>query len=801
MFWQNFWEENNVYKSDLGDASKPLFSVDTPPPTVSGKLHIGHIFSYSQAEVLVRYKRMNGFRIYYPFGFDTNGMPTERLVEKDLNIKAHELPRKEFFAKCLDVVDGYIDEFKKLWRSVGFSADLNNCYSSIQPEIQKTSQARFLEMVEEWKIYKKKFPALWSTTFQTSIAQAEVEDKEFDSVFYDLEFSLENGNKLVIATTRPELLPACVAVFVNPEDEKYSGLIGSKVKTALWVEVPLLADEKVQMWKWTWAVMCCTYGDETDMFWVQKYDLPEKIILNKYWKIEESWIDWLDWLKVKEARAKIIEILKESGKVLKEQPIVHAVWTHERDWSPVEIIPVNQWFVNILSIKNKIIEQWEKMNWKPDFMFKRFKDWTENLHWDWCISRNRYYWIPIPCWYSKKTGEIIYASKEQLPVDPYTDLPLNMPKNHTAEDLEPERDVFDTWFTSGQTPEINQELAVKKWLKGSLLPMSLRPHAHDIIRTWTFYTVVHSWLKRKDIPFVDVMVSGHVLAKQWEKISKSKWNAKFTPESLVEQYGADSVRYRACGGQLWKNIAFDEWELKNWIKLVTKLRNSFQFVKMQLADVDISVIRQFAIDYLQPTDKRIIARLQNTIKSVTKHLENYEFGLAKIAFEEFFWADFCDTYLEMVKMRLYKPELFQDWEMKKKSGQWTVFHTYYQIIQLISPYLPHITEEIYQDYFRQYFDEISIHISSFPKETIHFWNEDEMFLQFAWIKDLIESVRRYKTEKQISLWAELSKIVITWTQELLDSVEVYKDDLKWVTKTDFIELHLWEKTNLSFQEK
>ncbi len=790
-FWQDFWEKNNIYDFDFKKNKSDSYTIDTPPPTISWKLHIGHIFSYTQTEVIARYKRMKWYNVFYPFGFDTNWLPTEKLVEKENKIKSKQISRNEFVEKCLNTIEKYISDFWTLRKSVWISADLNNPYSTIQPEIQKISQKRFLEMVNNWQIYKKKFPALRSTTFQTSIAQAEVEDKEMESIFYQIKFTTENWNILKIATTRPELLPACVAVFVHPNDERYKKLVWQTVKTSLWIQVPVLKDDKVKMDKWTWAVMCCTYWDETDMFWVQKHNLPEKIILDQYWKIRESWIDNLEWLKVKDARKEIIKILKEKNMVLEEKPIIHAVWTHERDWSPIEIIPVDQRFVSILPLKQKLIELWEKINRHPTYMFKRYKNRVENLHRDRCISRNRHYWVPIPARYSKKTWEIILADISQLPVDPYTDKPLKLPEWHTYDDIIPETDVLDTWFTSWLTPHINNEILKKKWYSDTILPMNLRPHAHDNIRVWTFYSIVQTRFLNKDIPFNDIMVSWFVLAKKWEKISKSKWNAKFTPESLIKTYWADATRYRATWWQLWKDMAFDEWELRNWKKLVTKLRNAFQFIKMQLENVDIATLKNFDIENLQNTDKRIFSKLEKTIKTMDNYLKKFEFWLAKIAFENFFRWDFCDTYLEMVKLRVYKPELFTNWDIKQKSWQYTLFHTYFDIIKLIAPYLPHITEEIYQDYYKDFFEKKSIHITKYPTETINFWNNDDIINNFSAIKTIIELVRRYKTEKQISLWTEVSELIIFWNEEQVKIIKKYIDDIKWVSKAKNIEFKNW----------
>ncbi len=794
---QDFRLENGVYKFDVENKEwKPNYTVDTPPTTVSGRIHMGHTLSYTQAEVMVRYKRMTWHNVYYPFGTDTNGLPTIALIEKEIKQRCSTMSRKEFTDIAMRLIDKYIDQYKTFWKSLGYSNDWEQWYTTIEPMVQRIAQERFIELAKKNKVFRKKAPALWSTTYQTSIAQAEVENKEFDSIFYDLKFEIKWGKQLDIATTRPELLPACVAVFVHPDDEKYKNLVWTIVITPLWTEVKIMTDDKVLMDKWTGAVMCCTYGDEDDMYWVKKNNLEEKVIVNKYGKIEWSGIEQLEWLKVKQARKVIVdEILKPGGFVLAEKPIKHDVWTHERDGSPIEIISVDQRFVNILPLKEQIIEKWEQMKRYPDFMFKRFKDRADNLSRDRCITRNKPFGISIPVRYSKKTWEIILPDLDQLPCDPTTTLPKTMPAGHTADDLIAEKDVFDTRFTSWLTPYINyrslKERHNYQWSQEDFLPMSMRPQAHDIIRTWDFYTVIHSMLHENNIPFHEVLVSGHVLAKKGEKISKSKWNAQFTPEQMIEKFGADAVRYWACSGQHGKDMIFDETWLKDGQRLVTKIRNAFNFVKIQLEDFDIKTSKEAFFTDLYPTDKRLYTRLTKTTKKMTDYLEKSEYGLAKIVFEEFFRGDLCDTYLEMVKVRLYKPELFEDGEKKKISWQNTLFDVFYQVLQLIAPYMPHITEELYQDYYKSTFGELSIHLSNYPDaDGICPLKEDalESIDQgFEVIKKIIEKVRSYKTENKISLWAELAQLVITGSQEEIEIVKSYEDDVKGISKAVEVE--------------
>lgn len=786
--WQDFWANNEIYKFDMTNTDKPVYSIDTPPPTVSGKLHIGHVFSFTQAEMIARYKRMKWFNVFYPMWYDDNGIPTELLVEKETKLKIRDIERKDFVEKCLEVDKKYKTIFSELWKRQWFSIDRSRTYTTIQPEVQQIAQAEFVKLYQKWQIVAKEFPALRCTKNQTTIAQAETEDKEFEEFFNDLRFTMEDGSELLIATTRPELLPACLAVFVHPDDARYTQLIGQKVTTPLGIEVPLLTDNKVKINKWTGAVMCCSYGDETDVYWINKHHLTPKIILDRYGKLRSTGIEDLNGLKVKDARKKIIEILQEQWFVAKITPILQSKSMSERWKVPVEIIPVHQWFVNILDKQDILLSQNNKMHRYPDFMKKRSNDWIENLHWDWNISRARKFGIPIPVRYSNKTGEIILPTVEQLasgPVDPTSQTPAKLPEWHTEQDIRAEEMVLDTWFTSGLTPLINQKFLERDGGTQHLMPFDLRPQAHDIIRTRLLYTTLHTYMRDETIPFKNIMVSGFVMAGKWEKISKSKWNAKHEPMDLLNQRGADPVRYWALGWQLGKDIMFDEAQLKDWRKLVTKLWNAFQFIKMQLWDLDLKTNTP---DYskLQATDKWIYARLYQTIEKMTWYLNRYEYGLAKIAFEEFFWADFCDNYLEMIKMRTYKPESFENGKEKKLAAQWTLFDVFYQIIQLIAPYLPHISEEIYQDYFVHFFDDISIHLSSYPNtqwfDALELRDIATYTETFEYIKNIVEEVRKYKTAKQISLWAEITELKIMWDKKYIGIVKQYLDDIKGVTK-------------------
>jgi len=495
--WINYWQDNKVYAFKRDD-NKTVYSIDTPPPTVNGKIHIGHIFSYNQADMLARYKRLRGFNVFYPFGFDDNGLPSERLVEKELSLRAHEISREEFRKYCYDITDKYEKEFKTLFTKSGISSDWNHSYKTVSEESIKISQKSFLDLYKKNLAYHKESPALWCNECRTSIAQAELETKTVKTLFNYINFTtLEDNETFTIATTRPELLPAIVAVFVNPNDEKNKHLIGkTAVIPVVNRKVKILGDEKVAVDKGTGVVMCCTFGDQTDIEWWKKYNLELKNIFTEDGKIKDS-IEKYGGLKIKAAREEILKDLEEAKVLVKQEEIEHEVQVHERCGKEVEYSVMNQWFIDIINHKDELLEQGNKINWNPSYMQKRYEEWVKNIAWDWCISRQRYFGVPFPVWYKKDTLEVIVADEEDLPVNPLVDLP----KGYKREEVIAETDVLDTWATSSVTPLINMRYGEKENYEDILRPMSLRTNSSDIIRTWDFYTIVKSFYHFKELPW------------------------------------------------------------------------------------------------------------------------------------------------------------------------------------------------------------------------------------------------------------------------------------------------------------
>lgn len=735
---QKFWEENNIYSFHMDD-DREIYSIDTPPPTVSGSLHIGHIFSYTQAEMIARFQRMQGKNVFYPFGFDDNGLPTERLVENTSGIKAKDMARSKFTQKCLKTTERYEKEFKELWKSLGFSVDWNLEYKTISPLAQRVSQKSFIDLVKKEKAYIEESPVLWCTHCQTSIAQAELETKEFESSFNYIPFSIE-GEEVYVSTTRPELLYGCTALFINPNDERFIKYAGKKARVPLYdFSVPVLTDENVDIDKGTGIVMCCTFGDTVDLEWYKNYNLPYKKVINIEGIIEES-VPYIGGLDVKAARKKIIDILKEKNLLQKSENITHSVAIHERCGSEIEIIPSKQWYIDILSRKDEFLKAADKINWYPEHMKNRYINWVENLKWNWCISRQRYYGVPFPIWYCSKCGKYFLAEEKNLPVNPLEDKPTEK-CICGCEEFIPETAVLDTWATSSVTPLINAKWKEDDDISQKLLPMSLRTQAHEIIRTWAFYTIVKSIYHTGEIPWKDIMVCGFVLAKKGEKISKSKQNSKLSPAQLIKQYSADSVRYWAANAKLGTDTMFSEDELKTSKRFMTKLWNAAKFTFMHLEDYK----GQYP-ESLLPADKWIIEKYKKTLQSAASYMEKHEVGIARQIVDEFFWKDYCDNYLELVKDRLYKPEIHG--EKNRLSAQYALYTVFLGIIKLYAVFVPHITEELYQSYFTRFEDKISLHqqlwekISDIDMESI---NLGEI------LKKTLLETRKYKSERNLSL--------------------------------------------------
>ncbi len=757
--WQKFWEKNKIYSFSPKSKSE-VYSIDTPPPTVSGKMHIGHASSYSQQDMIVRFHRMQGKNILYPFGTDDNGLPTERLIEKLKNVKSTKMNRQDFINLCNKTLKEIKPDFVNDWKLIGMSCDFSQSYSTIDKHSIRTSQKSFLDLYKKNLVYQKEAATMFCVNCQTAIAQAELEDKELDSYFSEINFELEDGKKLIIATTRPELLAACVCIFVNPLDQRYKHLIGKKAKVPLFNQtVKIIADKSADINKGTGALMVCSFGDKYDVEAVNKLKLIPRIIFTKDGKLNELAGKYAD-LTIKEARKQILDDLEKNNLSVTKKQIKHNVNVHDKCGTEIEFLTTKQWFIKILDNKKKFIEAGKKINWHSKTMLTRYINWVKGIEWDWCISRQRHFGVPFPLWYCDKCNNIILAKENDLPIDPLNE----KVKCKCSGSGLAEKDVMDTWATSSLTPQI-----VLNWSeKNNLMryyPMSLRPQAHDIIRTWAFYTIVKSLYHHNQVPWKDIIISGHVLDSKGESMHKSKGNV-IEPASVLHKYGADSLRYWAASSKLGEDIRYLEKDLVTAHKLLVKLWNASKFSIMHLKGQPKKPRK------LEIIDSWLLSRLTILVEEVTKDFSNYEISEAKRHLDNFFWQIFTSNYLELVKDRIYNPKNYS--ENAIKSAQFTLYYSLLTLIKLFSPVIPYITEEIYQSYFEKFEKYKSIHISSWPVSNKKLIDKNALELGNHLI-NIIANVRQFKSKNNLSMKAPIKLIL---------DIKKFKpilEDIKFVT--------------------
>jgi len=762
--WVEFWEKNNIYKFDT-NSEKPVFSIDTPPPTISGRLHMGHAFGDSQQDFFARYKRMQGFNVLNPFGTDNNGLPTLKLVEKEKKVKSSEMSREKFIELCDKTIhDEFIPMFVRDSKRLGISADRNIFYSTIDRRSRRISQQSFIDLYKMKREYRTDSPALWCPSCQTTIAQVELESKDCDTYFNDIIFKVDEKD-LVIATTRPELLPACVSLFINPKDKRVKKLIGKKAKVPLFdFEVPILADPKADSEKGSGVVMCCTFGDQTDMEWQKEHQLPIKTAIAKngtMTKIAKNY----EGMKIEEARKKIIKDLKEANLLTNQTKISHAVNVCERCQTPIEFVSNKQWFVKYLDLKDNMIKWGNQIKWFPEFMKVRYENWVNGLKWDWCISRQIPFGIPFPVWYCQDCDEIILAKEKDLPVDPTEDkAPIEKCPKCSCKEFIPERDIMNTWATSALTPTI-----IKDILKGTKVhkkienkPMSIRRNSHDIITFWDFNSIVKSQLHYKMNPWDELFINGWMLGRDGKKMSKSRGNG-ISPIETLEKYGADVLRYLSAYSKQGEDLKFPEQELIAGKKLVNKLVNATKFVFMNLEDYDFKKPTK-----LKKIDQQFLNKLQTVVNTCTIEFNKYEYSKVKMATAEFFWKDFCDNYLEIVKNRVY-----QGSGTSKKSAQYTLYKSLLTIIKLAAPIMPFVTEEIYQTYYRKQEGDKTIHLSKWPKKE-----KEEKYEELKLFYKILSKIRQEKSNAKKSMKVEIK---VTLTKEDIEKLQHMTEDLKNVT--------------------
>ena len=733
--WNARWEAEGTYRFDRSRTRDEVYAIDTPPPTVSGSLHVGHVFSYTHTDVIARFQRMRGKAVFYPMGWDDNGLPTERRVQNYYGVRcdpslpydpafqppekpgkqAISISRPNFIELCNRLTAKDEKTFEHLWRHLGLSVDWSMTYATIDRRAQRVSQASFLRLLKRGSAYQLEAPTLWDVDFRTAVAQAELEDREQPGAYHRIRFAspddpsagLGAGGYVEIETTRPELIPACVALVAHPDDARYQPLFGTEVVTPIFgVSVPVKAHALADPDKGSGIAMICTFGDLTDVTWWRELSLPVRAIIGPngalrpvVWgsagwesrdtvRAQQSY-DPLTNLSAAKARPLIVQQLRESGDLVGEpRPITHPVKFYEKGDRPLEILTSRQWFIKTMECREELLARGQELQWHPEYMRHRYENWVNGLAGDWCISRQRFFGVPFPLWYRLKAdGAVDYAhplvpDESQLPVDPSTDVP----EGYTAEQrgmpggFAGDPDVMDTWATSSMTPQIAGGWLEDPDLFSRVFPMDVRPQAHDIIRTWLFDTVLRSHLEHRSLPWRHAAISGWVLDPDRKKMSKSKGNV-VTPMGLLEEHGSDGVRYWSASGRPGTDTTFDPGQMKVGRRLSIKILNAARFALLQ-AEPRGPII--------EPLDRGMLTSLSLLVRESTEQLEAYDYARVLERTERFFWS-FCDDYLELVKSRRYG-DFTPEGAASANSAMLVALST---ILRLFAPYLPFVTEEVW----------------------------------------------------------------------------------------------------------
>ncbi|HUQ62250.1 MAG TPA: valine--tRNA ligase [Acidimicrobiales bacterium] len=809
--WSARWDADAVYKfnrsvsrAEPGPSGRErgIFSIDTPPPTVSGSLHVGHVFSYTHTDTLARFHRMRGREVFYPMGWDDNGLPTERRVQNYFAVRCDpSLPyepnfsptpaagkkqeqvaisRPNFIELCTRLTAEDEKVFEELWRHLGLSVDWGMTYSTVGERAQRVSQRSFLRLLQKGLAYQAEAPTLWDVDFQTAVAQAELEDRELPGAYHRIRFNGPDGRDIEIDTTRPELLAACVAVVAHPDDARYRPLVGKVATTPLYgVEVPFLTHPLADPEKGTGVAMICTFGDVTDVVWWRELHLPARAMIGRDGRIRQdpppgvedapAWAE-VRGKKINAARARVVELLRESGDLLSEpRPITHPVKFYEKGDRPLEIVTSRQWFIRTLDHREELLARGEELRWHPSHMKARYESWVNGLNSDWLVSRQRFFGVPFPLWYRlSDDGSVDYGSplipdEARLPVDPSTDVPdgfsegeRDKPGGFTADP-----DIMDTWGTSSLTPQIAGHWEDDPDLFGRVFPMDVRPQAHEIIRTWLFSTIVRSHFEHDCLPWTDAAISGWVLDPDRKKLSKSKGNAS-TPLPWIEQYGADGVRYWAASGRPGVDTVFDEGQMKVGRRLAIKILNASKFV-LSMAPGELAAAVEFTA-----LDRALLTRLAGVVEEATTSFEGYDYARALERTEAFFWV-FCDDYVELVKARAYGgqgPEA-------AASAHRALGLSLSVLLRLFAPVLPFVAEEVWS-----WSQERSVHRAPWPSAQEFEGVGESDLAVFATAAEVLADVRKAKTAAQVSMRAEVDRVTVLDTSERIARLRLAEADLK-----------------------
>ncbi len=808
--WSTQWQRDEVYSFDRTASRAEVFSIDTPPPTVSGSLHIGHVFSYTQTDTIARYQRMRGRKVFYPMGWDDNGLPTERRVENFFGVRCDpSLPydpsyvapekaaerkvsvsRRNFVELCHQLTATDEVAFRELWQQLGLSVDWSLEYSTVSSRAQAVSQKGFLHLFQRQQVYASVAPTLWDVDFRTAVSQAELIDVERPGAYHLLQFALADGDGVVeIDTTRPELLASCVALVAHPDDDRYRHLVGRTVLSPLYsVEVPVVAHELADPDKGSGVAMICTFGDVTDVTWWRELHLPTRALIGRDGRMmpadfgDEGWpcrdvagaltrYAAIEGKTVKQARTIVVEQLRESGEIVGEpRAITHPVKFYEKGEQPLEIVTSRQWFVATLSHRDELLARGDEMRWHPEYMRHRYRSWVEGLNTDWNISRQRFFGVPFPVWYPIDSDGVIafdrpiVAEESTLPVDPSSDVPPGYEESqrHQLGGFTGDPDVMDTWATSSLTPEIAGHWGTD--LFDRVYPMDMRAQAHEIIRTWLFSTVVRAQFEFGELPFTNVAISGWVVDPNRKKMGKSTGNA-VTPMSMLTQHGADALRYWAASGRPGTDTAMDEAQMKNGRRLAIKILNASKFVLSHLDGSDLPSIEEIT----EPLDLDLMGALATLVHDATVSFDGFDYARVLERTESFFWS-FCDDYLELVKVRAYG-ESDND---ATRSARATLALSVSVLLRLFAPFLPFVTEEVWS-----WSHDGSVHLAPWPTADdfpVLPAPESAGSLYDA-VSGVLGAVRRAKTNAKVSQRAAVSRCDVVASAEQVTAILAAGDDL------------------------
>ena len=818
--WSARWEDDGTYRFDRTAPRAAVFAIDTPPPTVSGSLHMGHIFSYTHTDTVARYRRMCGAEVFYPMGWDDNGLPTERRVQNFYGVRcdpglrydpgfvAPETPgrdpvaisRPNFVELCDRLVAEDEKAFEHLWRTLGLSVDWGRTYATIDATARRVSQRAFLRMLSGGHAYSAEAPTQWDVDFQTAVSQAEMEDREMPGAYHRLRFASGDGGAAVeIETTRPELLAACVALVAHPDDARYRPLFGHDVVTPLFgVRVPVLAHELAEPDKGSGMAMICTFGDATDVTWWRELALPTRTVMGRDGRLRP--VQWgpggwpsedpgaaaraygeLEGRTVAQARRRVVELLAEDGALVGEpRPITHPVKFYERGERPLEIVSSRQWYVRTLELRHRLLARGRELRWHPPHMVHRYEAWVEGLNGDWNISRQRFFGVPFPVWYPVGgDGTVDYdhpvvAPEAALPVDPSSDVPEGYTEEQRGEPggFVGDPDVMDTWATSSLTPQIAGGWEDDADLFSRVFPMDLRPQAHEIIRTWLFTTIVRAELEHGCLPWSDVAVSGWVLDPDRKKMSKSRGNV-VTPMPLVEAHGADGLRYWAASGRPGVDTAVDEGQMKVGRRLAIKVLNASRFALTRIGDAAPP-----GPDAVQaPLDLALLRRLADVVVDATAAFDAYDYARALERTESFFWS-FCDDYVELVKARAYEDPTAPG----PASARATLALALSVLLRLLAPFLPFVTEEVWS-----WWHAGSVHRSPWPRTTEvppAALDADAGVLEMA--AAVLGEIRKAKTTAKVSMRAAVARLEVVDDPGRLTLLALAGDDVRQAGGVDVL---------------